>query len=428
MTVALVFLGFALFLVLGSPIVWAMAAGVILAVSAGDLHMPTAWLAQQTLRGADSISLAAIPLFLLAGELMNRGGLTRHIMGIAESLFGRMRGGLGLVNVATAFVYGGITGSATADTGAIAKVMIPAMEERGYGRAFAAAVTAASGTLGIIVPPSVVMILYGVLTNTSIGGLFVAGVVPGVLLAASFMVTAYIVGVRERFPLIDKPLDVRQLRLDLLYALPALLMPVLVLASIVLGYATTTEAAALSVLYAWAAGALVYRELSWRDLVPAMLEAVVTTGAVMIIMAIATPFGWILTFEQVPHAVAEWIAAVQAGPSMTILMIVLALAFVGLWMDLGPAIIILAPILVPIAKAAGFDPYQIGIIFTVTLGLGLFTPPVGTNIFVVCNVGRIGIGAVSRRLIPFWIATFVVIGLLAAFPGLSSWLPGIMGY
>lgn len=428
MTVALIFLGFALFLVSGSPIVWAMAAGVILALSAGDLQMPAAWLAQQTLRGADSISLAAIPLFLLAGELMNRGGLTRHIMGIAESLFGRMRGGLGLVNVATAFVYGGITGSATADTGAIAKVMIPAMEERGYGRAFAAAVTAASGTLGIIVPPSVVLILYGVLTNTSIGGLFVAGVVPGVLLAASFMVTAYIVGVREKFPRVERPLQARQLRIDLVYALPALLMPVLVLASIVLGYATTTEAAALSVLYAWVAGALIYRELSWRDLVPAMVEAVVTTGAVMIIMAVATPFGWILTFEQVPHSVAEWIAAVQAGPSMTILMIILALAFVGLWMDLGPAIIILAPILVPIAKAAGFDPYQIGMLFTVTLGLGLFTPPVGTNIFVVCNVGQVGIGAVSRRLIPFWIATFIVIGLLAAFPGLSSWLPGVMGY
>ncbi|MFC4299608.1 TRAP transporter large permease [Castellaniella hirudinis] len=428
MTVALVFLGFALFLVSGSPIVWAMAAGIILALSAGDLQMPAAWLAQQTLRGADSISLAAIPLFLLAGELMNRGGLTRHIMGIAESLFGRMRGGLGLVNVATAFVYGGITGSATADTGAIAKIMIPAMEARGYGRAFAAAVTAASGTLGIIVPPSVVLILYGVLTNTSIGGLFVAGVVPGVLLAASFMVTAYIVGVREKFPRLERPLQARQLRIDLVYALPALLMPVLVLASIVLGYATTTEAAALSVLYAWVAGALIYRELSWRDLVPAMIEAVVTTGAVMIIMAVATPFGWILTFEQVPHSVAEWIAAVQAGPSMTILMIILALAFVGLWMDLGPAIIILAPILVPIAKAAGFDPYQIGMIFTVTLGLGLFTPPVGTNIFVVCNVGQVGIGAVSRRLVPFWIATFIVIGLLAAFPGLSSWLPGIMGY
>lgn len=428
MTVALIFLGFALFLVSGSPIVWAMAAGVILALSAGDLQMPAAWLAQQTLRGADSISLAAIPLFLLAGELMNRGGLTRHIMGIAESLFGRMRGGLGLVNVATAFVYGGITGSATADTGAIAKVMIPAMEERGYGRAFAAAVTAASGTLGIIVPPSVVLILYGVLTNTSIGGLFVAGVVPGVLLAASFMVTAYIVGVREKFPRVERPLQARQLRIDLVYALPALLMPVLVLASIVLGYATTTEAAALSVLYAWVAGALIYRELSWWDLVPAMVEAVVTTGAVMIIMAVATPFGWILTFEQVPHSVAEWIAAVQAGPSMTILMIILALAFVGLWMDLGPAIIILAPILVPIAKAAGFDPYQIGMLFTVTLGLGLFTPPVGTNIFVVCNVGQVGIGAVSRRLIPFWIATFIVIGLLAAFPGLSSWLPGVMGY
>lgn len=428
MTVVFLFLSFVFFLAIGVPIVWAMAGASIVALLTGDLSMPLAWMAQQTIRGADSISLASIPLFLFAGELMNRGGLTRRIMRLAESVFGRMRGGLGLVNVATAFVYSGVTGSATADTGAVAKVMIPSMAERGYPPAFAAAVTAASGTLGIIVPPSVILILYGVLTNTSIGGLFMAGVIPGVLLALTFMVTAYIVGVRENFPRVEVPFDAAQFWRDLLYAMPAILMPLLVLGSIVAGIATTTEAAALSVLYALAAGALVYRELRWRDLWPAMSEAVVTTGSVMVIMAVAMPFGWILTIEQVPHTVASWIVEMNAGPVVTVLLIILALKVVGFWLDLGPAMIILAPILVPIAKAAGFDPLQIGLIFTVTLGWGLFTPPIGTNIFVVCNIARLGIGEVSWRLVPFWAATAVVLLLLVLFPGLSTWLPHMMGY
>ncbi|WPP01407.1 TRAP transporter large permease [Pseudomonas sp. HR96] len=428
MTVLILFGAFFVLLMAGLPVVWAMAGGSIAALTFGDLHMPLAWLAQQTLRGADSSTLASIPLFLLAGELMNRGGLTHRIMRIAEHCFGRLRGGLGLVNVATAFIYGGLTGSATADTGTVAKVMIPVMEERGYPRAFAAAVTAASGTLGIIVPPSVILIMYGVLTNTSIGGLFMAGVVPGVMLAATFMLTAYLVGLRENFPKVDARFDGRALLKDLWVAAPALAMPIMVLGSIVSGFATATEAASLSVLYALAVGSIVYRQLSWRDLFPAMTEAVTITGSVMIIMAVAMPFGWILTFERVPHTVASWIVDMHAGPIATILLVILVLKVVGFWLDLGPAMIILAPILVPVAKAAGFEPYQIGLIFTMTLGWGLFTPPIGTNIFVVCNVGRVGIGAVSRRLIPFWVATAVAIGLLVALPDLTQWLPRLMGY
>jgi tripartite ATP-independent transporter DctM subunit len=427
-TVLILFLAFFCLLMAGVPVVWAMAGGSIAALALGDLHMPWSWLAQQAVRGADSSTLASIPLFLLAGELMNRGGLTVRIMRIAEHCFGRMRGGLGPVNVATAFVYGGLTGSATADTGTVAKVMIPVMEARGYPRAFAAAVTAASGTLGIIVPPSVILILYGVLTNTSIGGLFMAGVFPGVMLAATFMITAYIIGVRQNFPKSDERFDALALLRDLWSASPALLMPVMVLGSIVSGFATATEAASLSVLYAIFVGTVIYRQLAWKDLFPAITEAVTITGSVMIIMAVAMPFGWILTFELVPHTVASWIVNLHTGPIATILLVVLVLKVVGFWLDLGPAMIILAPILVPIAKTAGFDPYQIGLIFTMTLGWGLFTPPIGTNIFVVCNVGRVDIGAVSRQLIPFWFATAIAIALLIAFPSLTQWLPRITGY
>lgn len=428
MTVLILVVAFLVLLLLGIPIAWAIAGGSIAALLLGDFPMPISWLAQQTIRGADTSSLIAIPLFLFAGELMNRGGLTRRIMQVAEHIFGRFRGGLGLVNVATAFVYGGLTGSATADTSTVAKVMIPVMESRGYPRDFCAAVTAASGTLGIIVPPSVILLLYGVLTNTSIGGLFVAGIIPGCMLALVFMLTAYYIGVRERFPRLEGKFELAPFLRDLGRALPAMFMPVFVLGAIVTGFVTATEAAGLSVVYALLVGGIWYRELKWRDLVPAIIESVAITGSVMIIMAVAVPFGWLLTVTQVPHMAANWIAELHAGPVATMLLIILVLKVVGFWLDLGPAMIILAPILVPIAKHAGFEPLQIGLIFTLTLGWGLFTPPIGTNIFVVCNVAKIDIGPVSKRLIPFWFATAFAIALLIFFPALTGWLPGLLGY
>ncbi|QWA13337.1 TRAP transporter large permease [Sodalis ligni] len=428
MTVIILIAAFLILLCAGVPIAWSIAGGSLAALALGDFPMPPTWLAQQTIRGADTASLIAIPLFLFAGELMNRGGLTHRIMRVAEHLFGHFRGGLGLVNVATAFVYGGLTGSATADTSTVAKVMIPIMEKMGYPRDFAAAVTAASGTLGIVVPPSVILLLYGVLTNTSIGGLFVAGIVPGCLLALVFMFTAWVIGVRENFPRLEGRIDFPQFWRDLWRALPAMCMPVFVLGAIVVGFVTATEAAGLSVVYALLAGGVFYRELSWRDIIPAIVESVAITGSVMIIMAVAVPFGWLLTVTQVPHMAAAWITSLHCGPLVTVLLVILLLKVVGFWLDLGPAMIILAPILVPIAKQAGLAPYQIGLIFTLTLGWGLFTPPVGSNIFVVCNVAKIDIGPVSRRLIPFWIATAFAIALLVLFPSLTEWLPALLGY
>jgi tripartite ATP-independent transporter DctM subunit len=427
MTVLLLIGSFMALLFIGVPVVWSMAIATILAPLLGDVALPFSWLSQQVLRGADSIPLSAIPLFLLAGGLMNHGGLTRRIIRVAEDLFGRLRGGLGLVNVATAFVYGGISGSATADTGAVAAIMIPAMEERGYPRDFSAAVTAAAGTLGIIVPPSVVMILYGVVTNTSIGGLFVAGIVPGLLVSATFMITSYLIGWRHDFPRLDRRPSVPEFTRDLIGALPALLMPALILGAIIGGFSTATEAAALAVIYALLVGTLIYRELPLGILWNLAIETLSTTGAIMIIMAVATPFAWILTVERVPMQAASWIVGLHASPAGTIALVLVLLKVVGFWLDLGPALIILAPILHPIARAAGFGEYQVGLLFILTLGIGLFTPPIGTNIFVVCNIARIDMWSVSRRLAPYWLASIVCVVCLAAFPVLTEWLPGMFG-
>lgn len=427
MTASLMIGAFVALLLAGVPVVWAMATATLLAISTSELHLPLSWFASQTLHGADSITLTAIPLFLLAGGIMNEGGLTRRIVGVAEGVFGRLRGGLGLANVATCLIYGGISGSATADTGAVASIMIPAMQERGYPLAFSAAVTAASGTLGIIVPPSVIMIVYGVITNTSIGGLFVAGIIPGLLVSAAFMLVSYWIGIRHCFPLLAQPPTLHRFVIETRSALPALCMPLLILGSIVGGFATATEAAGLAVIYATLVGAVIYRELKPHRLLAIARDALATTGAIMMVMAVATPFAWVLTVERVPMLAASWITGLQAGPALTLTLVLLLLKVVGFWLDLGPALVILGPILHPIARTAGFGEYQIGLLFIVTLGIGLFTPPIGTNIFVVCNVARIDMWAVSRWLAPYWAASVACVVLLAVAAPLTEWLPSLFG-
>lgn len=427
MTTLILFSTFLVCLALGMPILWTMGVATLTALTFGDVSLPAPWLAQQVIRGADSLYLTAIPLFLFSGELMNRGGITSRLISLAQFLLGRFTGGLGFVNVATAFVYGGISGSATADTSAVAKLMIPSMEKHGYPRSFSAALTAASGTLGIILPPSVIFILYGVLTNTSIGGLFLAGILPGIVVAIVFMITTWIVSRRRGYRGVAPEGGWAEFGRDLIVALPALGMPVFILSAILSGFATATEAAALSVVYALVAGVLIYRELTLRDMWESIVETVSGTGAVMLIMAMATPFAWVLTVEQIPLHAAEIINMVGAGPLGSVALVVAILLFVGTWLDLGPAMIILAPILAPVLLASGVEPFQAGVIFTVALGVGLYTPPVGTNLFVVCNVGKVSLSSVSRELVPFWVASAVILVILVLFPSLSEWVPAQFG-
>ncbi|HSI40310.1 MAG TPA: TRAP transporter large permease [Xanthobacteraceae bacterium] len=428
MTLLVLFGVFALTLYTGVPVAWSIAFSTLAVIMLGFVPLPPAWFAQQIFNGANSIALASIPLFLVAGGIMNEGGLTRRIINLADDLFGWIRGGLGLVNVATCMIYGGITGSATADTGAVGSIMIPAMVERGYPKDFAAAVTAAAGTLGIIIPPSVVMIMYGVITNTSIGGLFAAGIIPGLMLTVTFMITAYWVGVKENFPKSQTRPTVVSFSKHLVRALPAVLMPVGVLGSMLTGVATPTEAAFIAVVWALVVGGLLYREMNWASFWKVGDETVKMTGAIMIILAASVPFSWILTVEEVPSWTAHLLTDLGAGPTVTVLLIILLLTFVGTWADLGPSLIILAPIVHPIGLEAGLQPYQLGLIFVVSGGIGLFTPPVGTNIFVVCNIAKIGVNPVTRRLIPFFISSNICLLIIAFVPATTEWLPKYFGF
>ncbi|HSI40209.1 MAG TPA: TRAP transporter large permease [Xanthobacteraceae bacterium] len=428
MTLLVLFGVFALTLYSGVPVAWSIAMSALAVITLGFVPLPPAWFAQQVFNGANSIALAAIPLFLVAGGIMNEGGLTRRIINLCDDVFGRIRGGLGLVNVATCMVYGGITGSATADTGAVGSVMIPAMTERGYPKDFSAAVTAAAGTLGIIIPPSVVMIMYGVITNTSIGGLFAAGIIPGLMLTITFMLTAYWVGVRENFPKSETTPTIASFSKHLFRALPAVLMPVGVLGSMLTGIVTPTEAAFVAVVWALVVGGLLYREISWGKLWKVGDETVKMTGAIMIIMAVSVPFSWILTVEEVPQWTAGLLHDLGAGYVVTTLLIILLLTFVGTWADLGPTLIILAPIVHPIGIEVGLQPYQLGLIFVISGGIGLFTPPVGTNIFVVCNIAKIGVNPVTRRLIPFFISSNICLLVVAFVPATTEWLPKLLGF
>lgn len=272
------------------------------------------------------------------------------------------------------------------------------------------------------------MIMYGVITGTSIGGLFIAGVLPGILVAAAFMLTAYIIGVREGFPRSATVFAWRRFIYNILKALPALLMPLVVLGSILAGLATVTEAAFVGVAWAWIVAVLIYRELSWTGLKKVSLETLRITGSIMIIMAVATPFSWILTVENVPTMVAELFVGQAENSMVTIGLILVLLLFVGMWLDTGPALVILAPIIHPIGIQVGLTPLQLGLMFTIGLGIGLFTPPVGTNMYVVCNIARLSLGPVVRRLVPFWISSIICLFVVGYVPAVTQMIPNLLGF
>ena len=388
-------------------------------------EIPLVLIPQQMFGGVDSTVLQAVPFFLLAGALMDRGGISRRLIGFANVLVGWVTGGLAMVAVMASMFFAGISGSAAADAAAVGSVMIPAMERKGYARDFAAALTACAGTIGTMIPPSIPMIIYGVTTGVSIGALFVAGIVPGVLMGLALMGHAYAVSRRRGYggnPLPTASEAWRSLR----EASLALLMPIVVVGGILGGIVTPTEAAAIAVFYSLLLGGPVYRELRWADLPEILVATGVGTGVVMFLIAASTAFGWILARQGIPLSLAEGFLGLSSDPWTFLLLANLLLLLVGTVMETVPSIIIFAPVLLPLVKQLGIDPVFFGVLMVVNLSLGLASPPSGATLFVSTAIAGESLPRVCRAVWPFLASMAAILLLLTLVPDLILLLPRLV--
>ncbi|MCE9662880.1 TRAP transporter large permease [Halomonas sp. M5N1S17] len=423
MEVILLFVTFLVLLVVGLPIAFALGIASLVYLLLEGISLTI--VPQRMYAGIDTFVLLCIPGFVLAGNLMNVGNITEHIIRFSNALLGHIRGGLGLANVGGSMIFGGISGTAVADSASIGSVMIPGMARSGYDKPFAAAVTAASSTVGPIIPPSVPMIIAGSLSGVSVGRMFLAGAIPGLLLGLAMMITVYILAVRRGYPRGKRATFMELLR-EGRTAFWALLMTVIILYGIIGGFFTPTEASIVASLYALVVGMYVYKGLSWRKLPGILSDTVLTSSALLLLVGLANLFGWILTSEQVPQMIAALILSISENPIIVILILNLILLFVGAFMETIAALIILFPALLGVATGVGLDPVHFAVMAVLNLMIGLTTPPVGVCLFVVAGIGKLPMLTVARAIVPFLICNIGVLLLVSYVPAVSLWLPTLI--
>ncbi|GCL74045.1 TRAP transporter large permease [Paenibacillus naphthalenovorans] len=408
-------------LLLSVPVALSLGLASTIAVLS-DGNMPLLVLVQRMFAALDVFPLMAIPFFILAGSLMETGGISRRLVNLANSLVGGMTGGLAVVTVVTAMFFSAISGSSAATTAAIGSILIPAMVQRGYDIRFASATQAVSGELGVIIPPSIPMILFGISAGVSIGDLFLAGFIPGIMISFSLILTCWFIAKRKGYKGksgITMAMKVQAFK----EALLALLMPVIILGGIYGGLFTPTEASVVAVAYAFIVGVFIYKEVKWKDLVNIFAKSSITTAIIMVIIANAGMFGWILTREQIPQQIGEFFTSISSSPIVFLFLVNLLLWFVGMFFETSAAIIILAPLLTPVAVALGIDPVHFGMIMIVNLAMGMVTPPVGVNLFVACQIAGIRLEQIMRPLVPFLFVLVVDILIITYVPKISLLLP-----
>ncbi|MER0236922.1 TRAP transporter large permease [Fulvimarina sp. MAC8] len=413
---------FILGLVIGLPV--AVTLGVASMAYLLVAGIPLVVIPQKMYAGMDSFVLLSIPGFILAGNLMNHGGITERIVRFANALVGWLRGGLGLSNVAASMLFGGISGTAVADSASIGGVMIPGMKKAGYPGDFSAAVTAASSTVGPIIPPSVPMIIVGSLSGISVGQMFIAGAVPGILLGLAMMVTTYIIAVRKNFP--RQPWQgVGELGRSFLDAFWALFMTGLIVGSLLTGQVTPTETAVVASLYAFIVGAFVYRDLPLKKVPRVLIESAVASAAILALVGFANVFGWILVSERIPQAIASAVLSVTDNPIIVLLLVNLFLLFIGMFMETIAALIVLFVPLLTLVTSVGVDPLHFAVIAVLNLMIGLTTPPVGVCLFVCAGIARLPLAPVIRAITPFIITNIIILMLVTYIPPLATWLPSL---
>jgi len=393
------------------------------------LKIPVIVVAQQIIQGVNSFSLLAIPFFILTGQLLGEGGLARRIIDFTNVFVGRLVGGLSVVNSIACMLFGGISGSAVADASAIGSVMIPSMIKKGYTPEYAVGVTISSSIQGVLVPPSHNMILYaiaasGIAGGLSIAKLFLAGIMPGIVLLIAMIIVGLIISIKNKYPKGD-PVEFRKVPMILVHGMVSLTPVIIILGSIIFGWATATEAGALAAVYAFVLGFFFYRELTAASLWPVMVRTFRTILMVFFLIGASAAFGWIMNYLHLPDIVTQWFLSVSDQKWVILLMINILLLILGGPMDMAPMILILTPVLLPVVMALGMDPVQFGIIILFNAGMGLLTPPVGTVLFVGCAIGKVSIGAGTRAMMPFFLAMIVALLLITFIPAISMWLPGV---
>lgn len=371
---------------------------------------------EQMVSQSQSFPLIAIPFFMLTGSLMMGGRLGQSLISLVTLFVGRFHGGPAQVGVLSSTVFGGVSGSAVADASAIGSLLIPWQKKIGYPPAFSAATLASAATIDILIPPSIPFILYALASGASIGALFYAGILPGLLLCMGFMAVCYFVGRSRGFPRVTEVMSRSEFWRLVVYSAPALVMPVLIVVLLRFGIATPTEVAILTTLYALLASLFIYRDITVKRLMHSVMEATVSTGVVLLIIMTSSVVGWIITFDQMPAVFTKFANEILQAKWLIILAMNLLMLIVGMFMDLPAAVLLLAPIFVPLAQSVGMDTVQLGVMMVVNLAIGLYTPPVGTTLFITSSVAGVKIGATVRELVPFYAVALLILGLVSYVP------------
>jgi tripartite ATP-independent transporter DctM subunit len=415
----------AVFVILGTPVAYGLGLSALLYFL---LYQPALLLVvpQRVFSGMDTELMIALPLFMLMGSMMNQGGLTRRLIDFSMLFVGRLRGGLGMVCVMASMIFGGISGSSVADAASIGAVLIPEMERRGYSREFASGITVAASTMGMIIPPSIPMVIYAFVASESVGRLFLAGAIPGILIGLVQMSINAIISRCRRYPVEAVRLGAREILGRLHQGILPLLMPVFVVGAVVIGLTTATEAAGVGVLYAFGVGTVIYCGLKLRHVPPMLRSAILASANVMIITAFSCLYTWILALERVPDQVAAFLMGLNLPLWVVLLGLDVIILAVGFFVDVAPAIILLTPVFMPALKALGVSPIQFGAILIVGLAIGLVTPPVGMCLNVASTITRLDIVTIFRASIPFLIGNLIILLLVTFLPALSLWLPSVL--
>ncbi|CAG36241.1 TRAP transporter large permease [Desulfotalea psychrophila] len=423
-TIISIFVSLAIFLLASVPIGIAIGMSVIVGMTFGDM-LPYEFLIQKMVTSLDVFPLMAVPFFIMAGEVMQKGSMAQRLLNVSRALVGHLTGGMAHISILTSMFYGSLSGSAPATVAAVGGIMIPAMEKENYSKSFATAVNTAAGCLGVIIPPSVPLIIYGTTAGVSVGDLFIAGVIPGLFIGLALMLCSYVLAKKYGFTGSAQQATIGEILTAVLASLPALMVPIIVLGGIYGGFTTPTEAGVIAVVYALVVEGLFLRTLSVSKVVEVFKSTALTTASIFLVVATATALGQILLFYNLPNQLVEILSNISDNRYVLIAIILLFLIVMGTFMDALANILILTPLLLPIVKMLGFDPIHFGIIMIVTSSMGFLTPPVGVNLFVGCSISKLSIERLSVAVMPFLFTMVIALLILTFVPQITLWLPSL---